>query len=399
MRHRAWLLVLLLMPMFLGGCWSRRELNELSIASAIGIDRQDDQYLLSVQVVNPSSIAKKQGDNTTPIIVYSAKGVSLNEAVRRLTSSISRKIFFSHIRIVVLSEEVAKRGIAKPVDFLMRGNEIRSDFTVLIAKGDSAKDVLGVTTPMEKISANFIFNALEVANKEWSPVASVKLDDLSNLLLGTGMSPVLSGVRVVGDPAEGRLDQNVKSATPPVRIQHTGIGIFKQDKLVGWLNERESRGYSVLTNRVRRSSVHLVCPEGGIIGIDTSNVKADFKGKIIDNKPQVWVDVQYQGNISSVECPIDLSDPSVLEQMNHQLEAFGQTNMEQVIRKAQSLGTDIFGFGLELHRVNPTYWKQVERQWDEEFKKLVVHLQVKAMITGTGTISESPVRKMEEDGL
>lgn len=63
MRHetnRGLLLLYMLIALLLSGCWNRRELNELGIAVAAGIDRVEDRYRLSVQVVVPGQVASKK---------------------------------------------------------------------------------------------------------------------------------------------------------------------------------------------------------------------------------------------------------------------------------------------------------------------------------------------------
>lgn len=46
--------------LLLTGCWNRNELNELSIVLAMGIDKKDDLYEVSLQVVNPNQMSRKQ---------------------------------------------------------------------------------------------------------------------------------------------------------------------------------------------------------------------------------------------------------------------------------------------------------------------------------------------------
>ncbi|WP_189006952.1 Ger(x)C family spore germination protein [Paenibacillus marchantiophytorum] len=397
MINRLLLVICLLATLLMtSGCWSRKELNAISIAQGIGIDIEDNQYVLTVQIVNPGDFSKKQDSTNTSIVVYSAKGTTLNEAVRRLTASIARKIFFAHIRIVVISEHVAKQGIAKPLDFLMRGNEIRSDFNVVIARESSAKEVLSILTPLEKIPANYIYNALEVANKEWSHVASIKLDEVVNNILGEGMDPVLSGIRIVGDKAKGKEVANLRLASPLVKFEHAGIGMFKKDKLLGWLDENEARGFSLITDRVQRTSIHIPCQEGGNIGIDISNVHTHIRSKIINNKPEIWVKSMVKGSISSVECQIDLTRMETINMVNDKVSTVEKSLMEKAIQKAKSLGTDVFGFGTAVHRTDPNYWKQHKNDWDETFNQLPIHIQIDTNINSTGTIGKSPVNRVEE---
>lgn len=54
------LLLFVFLILLLGGCWSKRELNELAIVAAVGVDRVNEQYEISVQIVNPGQVASKK---------------------------------------------------------------------------------------------------------------------------------------------------------------------------------------------------------------------------------------------------------------------------------------------------------------------------------------------------
>lgn len=55
------LFVFTLMIFILTGCWSRRELNEIAIALAMGVDKSGDQFKVSAQIVNPGEVASAKG--------------------------------------------------------------------------------------------------------------------------------------------------------------------------------------------------------------------------------------------------------------------------------------------------------------------------------------------------
>lgn len=50
--HRGWcvLLACCAASLLLSGCWSRNEINDIAVVTAIGIDKQKDQYTVSLQV-------------------------------------------------------------------------------------------------------------------------------------------------------------------------------------------------------------------------------------------------------------------------------------------------------------------------------------------------------------
>ncbi|GJM76971.1 hypothetical protein HMSSN036_91870 [Paenibacillus macerans] len=60
------LILLLSIILLTTGCWNRRELNELGIAVAAGVDKEGDHYRLSVQVVDPGQVTAQKGRAAAP---------------------------------------------------------------------------------------------------------------------------------------------------------------------------------------------------------------------------------------------------------------------------------------------------------------------------------------------
>ena len=55
-----WICLLCILTILLSGCWSKRELNELAIVVALGIDKIDEDYEITVQIVDPGEISMRQ---------------------------------------------------------------------------------------------------------------------------------------------------------------------------------------------------------------------------------------------------------------------------------------------------------------------------------------------------
>lgn len=59
--YRSTILLLLMctwLMVFLTGCWNNKELSAISVVMAMGIDAVDDQYEVSLQVVDPSQMSR-----------------------------------------------------------------------------------------------------------------------------------------------------------------------------------------------------------------------------------------------------------------------------------------------------------------------------------------------------
>ena len=174
-------------------------MNELGISVGIGIDKAGKGYRVSAQVVDPGEVASgKSSGNRTSVTLYEATGDTVTEAIRKMTTISPRVIYLAHLRVLVIGESLARAGIEKPLDLFSRDPEVRTDFFIVIAKGSSAKDVLKILTPLEKIPVNKLYMSLATSQKEWAPTTTITLDELMSDIISEGTNPVLTGVKVTG---------------------------------------------------------------------------------------------------------------------------------------------------------------------------------------------------------
>lgn len=389
-RNVLFILFLLLFVTILTGCWSHRELNELGIVVGMGMDKIDNEYEVSVQIVDPGNVSSKKGGTTiaAPVTLHSAKGRTVAEAVRRLTGETSRKPYYAHVRIFLLSEEVARGGIRDIMDFISRDHEFRTDFYIAVAKGVPAKQLLSVMSHLEKIPANKIYNTLELAEKEWSPVVGIKLHNLINCLVSQGRNLVLTSIQFAGNREKGGTKEDIEGVVPLATLRIGGGAAFKGDKLVGWLNEKESRGYAGLTNKVQRTVVEVVCPDGGRLAVNVIRSNTKIRGRV-NNESKVEVRIRTEADVSDVECKIDLTKNETIAYLQKKAGDVIKENVIASINKAKKLKSDIFGFGAAIHRRNPTYWNKVKDDWDSQFSDLKVEINVDVRIRRLGTIGNS----------
>ncbi|KHF37215.1 Spore germination protein A3 precursor [Paenibacillus sp. P1XP2] len=106
------ILLLLIVPLFVTGCWDSKELNSLSIISATSIDRERDHWVVTFQVIIPQAIATQTGGggagSQSPTTIFSTNGRTIREAMQNASLETSRMLFFAHNSILILSEKVAR---------------------------------------------------------------------------------------------------------------------------------------------------------------------------------------------------------------------------------------------------------------------------------------------------
>ena len=389
--------VLPILCLFLTGCWDKRELNELAITLAMGIDKVENEYQITVQVVVPSEVSMKGSTGGATVTLFTARGETVYEALRKMTKDSPRKIYPGHLRMLVIGEELAQEGLGESLGVLSRDWEFRPDFYVVIAKDVTATEILNVTTDIDSIPANKMFNSLKVSKEAWSGTDGITLNELIADLISDGKEAVLTGIQIIGNQEIGSSKQNVETISKAAQIQYDNLAVFKKDKLVGWLTEKESRGYSDITNSVTTTVTPISCPEEGKATIEVIQFNSDVKGNIKKGKPEVDITIKAEGNVGEVECKINLTELGTIEELEKTYEKeVTEIIIETFDTVQKKYKTDIFGFGEAIHRSNPKEWKKMKENWDEEFSNLTVNVKVDLKIRLTGTINNPSLNKIKD---
>ncbi|MGY3190487.1 Ger(x)C family spore germination protein [Lysinibacillus sp. TE18511] len=382
---------LVIFTLLLSGCWSKRELSDLAIVSALGIDKVNDGYSISVQIINAGEMSEnKSSGSQSPVTTYHATGQSVFEAIRKLTASSPRRAYFTHMQLVVFGEEFASEGIAEALDFLARDQAIRSDFNFVVAYNSTAKDILNVLTPIEKLPAKKILNSALASQGAWGSTRFVDTEDLISELGDDDKSTVLSAIELVGDKELGKRPDNVERIETSAVLHFTGLGVFKKDKLIGYLTESESIYYNFLMNNIKSTIINTSCPNAGSITTEIGNSKTTIQGKFEQGIPKINVKIDIEQNVAEVKCAIDLSKEKTLKMIDKKTANFIKENIEQTINTIKdNYQVDILNFGEVLHKEDHKAWDAIKDDWSTTFPELEVNVDVNVKTTGTATLVNS----------
>ncbi|KAF9118084.1 hypothetical protein BGX30_004846, partial [Mortierella sp. GBA39] len=298
LRRLGLMFLLLSVALLTGGCWDSQELNTLSIISATSIDRSNGKWEISFQVVIPQSIATQTGGggagSQSPTTIFSTKGRSIAEAMQNASLETSRKLFFAHNSVLILSEDVArKEGVGEILDFFLRPFESRETMSVLLTKG-KASNLLEVLIPLEKISGNAIQRIIDQSQKNLSQAQNMRLIDFARMVASPDESAMAPELEVSGDLTKQSSLDALKSTRNDAVIKLGELGVFRKDKLVGWIDQKDSRSVAWLSDRV--SSMIVVFPKqiGGDVMATWSHLQemnvdlAGFMNAIHRKDPSTW---------------------------------------------------------------------------------------------------------------
>lgn len=395
---RSWAFVLLavLLMLPLEGCWSRKELNELGIVVGLGIDKDKDGYEVTVQIVNPGQVSTRNGirPEATPVSTFSETGETVPEAIRRMTTLVSKKLYFSHLRIVIFGEALAREGIAKPLDYISRDRQMRNDFYLVVAKGSKASDILKISSPIDPIPANNLNVKLANSDKLWAATGQITLDRLMMDLQSPGKDPTLTGILIAGNKRGGETPS--QRIEPRAALKYSGMAVFRQDRMVGWLDENGTKSLNYLQGRVHQTLATAKCPQGGTLSANIMNVKTRIRVGKSGDEPVINAHLRIEVDLADAECKIDLSKNESLTWIRKQLEKKTLSVLEEGLEQAQhQFHADIYGFGRYVHRQQVGIWRKVD-DWDEQFSRMKVRIYPDIHFRRIGTIQQ-PIEQVRRE--
>lgn len=395
------LVIISILLLVTSGCWNRRELNELAISVGEGIDKDEKgKYKISSQIVIPAGVASKTGGTATelPVRLFTGTEDTIFEAMREITTKSPRPIYHSHLRILVIGEALAKEGIGEHLDMFFRDHEYRTDFYIVIAKNTSAENILSILTTIEKIPANNMVSSLETSEKTWAPSTAVTLDELIQVLVTEGKNPVLTGIEIIGDPTSGDTQQNLETINPTAYLKYSGLAVFKNDKMVGWLNQEESKGYNFIMDNVKNTVSDVTCPKEGKFNFEIIRSKTEVKAKLENDVPKIEIFIESEGNVGEVKCDIDLTKQKIITELEKSAEEDFISLVETTVKNVkEDFGTDIFGFGDAVHRADAKAWRKLKSEWNEKhFADLEVSVKADVKIRRLGKITNSFINELKE---
>ncbi|KWX76201.1 hypothetical protein AMQ84_16060 [Paenibacillus riograndensis] len=395
---------LLLSLIFTSGCWDSTEVNELAIELAWGIDKgQDDDVMISAQVIVPSKISggqsggKPGGGKEKPFFVVTSSGMNTLDAVQEMQTKLSRQVFRGHRRVIVIGESLARHGIKDVLDTYTRDPNLKLRTDLFVVKGSTAREFLNISYPLETIPGlgalgeyDQIGTLMEMGFINFLVSASSKGSSPTVPVLVSGMNTDLS--------QEG--EQQVQSKSDDVEgFRIAGAGIFDQDlKLVGFLDVTEARALRWITGKLQKLTITTQIPDQtGNASMEVINPGSKIQPVIRGNQIKIFVTLTGKGDIRENNTRLDLTQTGNVNLLQGTFNKHIEESVLRTITKVQKkYGTDVFGFGDDIHNKIPSQWKSLKNNWDQEFSKAEVFVKADLKVRRVGVTGPS-VHLMDDE--
>lgn len=371
-------LIGLLTALTLSGCWDRKEINDVGFVLASGFDQGvQSKFKATVHVAVPAGLhtagTGKGGGSQEPVLMLSAEGDVIEQVKSKLQAQLSRRLNTSHRGVIIVGEDLAKRGMKELLDEVSRSPMNRLRSYIIIAKGCTAAEMMKVKVPIEAYPSE----AIREMEKMELGTAGITLRDFFVASTQPGQQPFATAFTVSGK----KKDEKSKA------FKANGIALFHKMKLVGYLEDEEVIGFDALRGKLSGSNLEVTIPEAGsgTIGIKVSHVQVKNEVQFEQGKPVVSYHVTFDAVISENTSELDLMNPKYLDKLNGAAAAYVQKSAMKALQKLQKYHVDSLGVGAEIYRKQPDQWDKLQTEWaNKHYPNLQVGVYAEASIRQIG---------------
>jgi spore germination protein KC len=358
-----------------------------------GFDRTEDGLIkVSVHVAKPFAMtgAGQEIIDEKPFWPVSTTGHTVFQAVRNLASESPRQIFWVYDRVLLIGEKLAREedSITQVLDFYNRDQEPRMGTHLMVVKGTTLDEIMSARFELER-QPNRGFDEIGkvvAARKStsWVPTALEFCRELET----EGLEPVLGAAEVVHRPRHEPEQGVLREVTISHTARISGLGAFKGNQLVGWLNDRQSRGVLWVRGKVRSGIIVIKNPqaEERLISLEIRRTGRKITPQMIDGRPVIKIRIDVEGSFGETQEEIQfLGDSELWDSLERRFAAAVRNEVLAALQAAQEdLESDILGLGRAVHNAYPREWQVMKDNWDEIFPTLKVEVEVFATLKTSG---------------
>jgi spore germination protein KC len=374
------------------GCWDRKEPDDMVFAVALGFDIDDDgDYVAIAQFANPAAAKggvppSSQPAGSAPFWTDCAKGRTPFDALANLSPALSREMTVSNIEVLLISERLARRGIAPIMDLVARDNELRLTVSAAVVNGD-LKSLLESQFPEDPIPALSIQRML-------NPIHFIDPSAMSPGLLQSIADMLRPGQDLLLPVL--RLNAGEGSTSPGSSVTHIGSAAFHRDRMIGWLDGHESRGANFARSRSQHAPVSVRSPAGGLVSIHVAHVVSTVSSRYMDGDVSILIKAKVEGHVQGQtgleegQAGVNFADSESLRDLRSCLAQCVREDIEHALAKSREYRSDFIGLGNAVYRRLPRAWRAgVGDRWYELLPDVEVDIEVESTLTSPGLLRES----------
>lgn len=362
-------IIIMLIPLIFSGCFNYNDINKVTFSTSIIFDVDDlNQCVIYLDCVKPYRSANDSSDKGRRII-YKGTGKTALEALNSINSVSSYKLNYSQTRAYIFTEKAARNGIKKFLDLINNNSEFQMKPSAFVYYGD-IDDLLETVSTDEEYLGLFLNDLVGKDKYNEKAVKSNINYYLSNILMGSNTA-LLTSI----DLKEDALDK---------KVEISGASIFKDNKLVEQIDDKDSLMYNLLMGTTKAGTLDIANPQSkeNFVTLEILNGGISDVLKYDNKKFKLIKNINLEVSISEIQGKLTV-DSSALDYIKVNEEAYINGYTQYIFEKYKKKDLDIF----DIKRMVEMYYPDLDE--DDPLANTDIEVHTNIIIKGTGTTKDS----------
>ncbi|NLG84578.1 MAG: Ger(x)C family spore germination protein, partial [Firmicutes bacterium] len=358
---------------------------------AMGMDRgTNEELVLSLGLADVLPAGGTAEGTRMKLRVITASAPSFFSALTLANNLLERPLNLTHLKLLVFGQDLAKKGIGRHLDALVRWREFRRTVYTAVAEDKAATFLAALTAIKEEEVAKYLELALINQGITGLVPSSAQFLRFYNDIRSKSESPlaVMAAIRTKGSFSASAGKAATEAETP---FRFAGAAVFKEGKMVGRLDLTETMVTSFMRGDLKQAFITLPFPKETPYEMDLRVIPARKpKLYVMRDKKEIRLRLILflRGEVVNIERTPGAEAPLSLPAVKKAFQEWIEKGCRQVLAKAQAWRADFIGFTHKARWLVPDWPAWSHWNWEAAFAEAPFELKVEASIGQTGLILE-----------
>lgn len=379
-------LIFILLVIFIAKEIRIRTIDDLAYVVAIGLDSGDNDILkVSFQIANTSSNSSSDSsENSSNSTISTIETSSIDNAINLMNTYISKEVSLAHCKAIVISEDLASKGISSYLYTLINKMEISPKCNIIISRVNTDYFLKEASLNIEKNTTKF-YEIIPTTANYTGYTDTITLRDFFSRMGDTFAQPytILGNVNVSNDNNSSYQNDGVNvsnNVQSPNKVDISGIAVFNADTMVGQLNSIETICHLILSNKLENSNITIPSPFSNTDTIDLSiNLKKSTKIDVenLNGSPYVKSNVYINARILTMTKNSDYMNSKNLSEIEEYTNSYLESQIYNYFYKtSKEYKSDILGLGKYVVDDFLTWDEWVDYDWLTQYENAFFDVSV-----------------------
>ena len=320
-------IILIILLILTTACYDFKELNSLAIIEAVGVDYQDDEYVVTFEILNDKKLENTNIDTARKTTLVTAKDKMFVKAFEDAIKATPKDAYFYQLKLLLITENLANHGIYDIADYLLRLHKVNKSLYMVMVDQTTIPEILSLDIDNEPVISSAILDLIS-KNPKLSPVnTSDSFDLMINKILKKGSDIAIPSVKIEKDT-----------------IALSTTKLFDKYKYTGSLTEDETKTYFLL-----KDSVYDIYYEKEDNTIAIYDNKVDYSYD--DDK--IIITFKASGSIKTLSEKYDLKNKDTYIELSKQFSNLIKEDILDLIKASKENNSDFLELGNLIYNKTP----------------------------------------------